>query len=229
MAEINPDVSQHLKWLDKTSGQIAKDDLEFPQRVAFWRGLFATMQRQLESDKFVEAAAQSKAISEHEATVDSLTRLTNLGGFKTAAKDLFVEAKASGQPLSIAVIDLVNFGRLNNEVLGHTGADQLLSEMAKIFAGWRMPGDVFARLHGDEFACLASDTNKEELANVLQAAEIEVGELFAEKGLDKLNFPVGISYGVAVWNGKDTLNRSLKKADKLMYKHKTAAKAGSHG
>lgn len=229
MAEISPDVSQHLKWLDKTSDQIAKKDPEFPQRVAFWQELFATMQGQLEPDKFVEAAARSKAISEHEATVDSLTRLTNLGGFKTAAQDLFVEAKASGQPLSIAVIDLVNLGRLNNEALGHTGADQLLSEMAKIFAGWRMPGDVFARLHGDEFACLASDTNKRELTKVLQAVEIEVMELFAKKGLDKLNFPVGISYGAVEWNSKDTLTKSLKKADVLMYKHKATVKAGNHG
>jgi diguanylate cyclase (GGDEF)-like protein len=142
------------------------------------------------------------------AGTDHLTGLLNRNGFEAAALRERMLADRSGNPLTIAVIDLDGFKQVNDRD-GHAAGDRLLRDLAR---GWRARirhGDILARHGGDEFVLLLPDTTPGGAHTMLERLH---------SGEDAL----GWSAGVSEWRSGEPLASPLARADRYLYRVKSA-------
>jgi diguanylate cyclase (GGDEF)-like protein len=91
------------------------------------------------------------------ATRDGLTDLPNRRAFQEDLHQAAAVAERHQDPLSLALIDLDHFKRIN-DVHGHPRGDAVLQEVAAVLRASRS-GDRVYRLGGDEFAALLTHTD----------------------------------------------------------------------
>jgi diguanylate cyclase (GGDEF)-like protein len=149
-----------------------------------------------------------------QADRDALTGLLNRNGFRKAAQRELAIAARTGYPLTLAVVDLDDFKRVNDDH-GHAAGDRLLTELAAAWTRTLRPGDLVARFGGDEFVVLFPATGAEE----------------AHTALARLRgaHATGWSVGVVGWDRRESLDDCLMRADVRLYeaKHERAAAASA--
>jgi diguanylate cyclase (GGDEF)-like protein len=119
-------------------------------------------------------------------------------------------ARGAGR-VSIAVLDLDGFKALNDSQ-GHAAGDRCLKDCAAAWSAQLRPGDLLARIGGDEFAILLPGCTLDDA----HAVASRVRE--ATPG-------IGCSIGVAEWDGAETSHALHRRADHELY----AAKRGHAG
>jgi diguanylate cyclase (GGDEF)-like protein len=148
------------------------------------------------------------------ATQDSLTGATNRRGFMDRLLHAQSEAEAQAEPLSLVMVDLDHFKRINDEH-GHGVGDAVLREVAHRMRRQIRRADLLGRLGGEEFAILLPGTD-------LVGARTQAEHLLA--ALRSQPFPtvgrVTASLGVAQWNGGETAASWLHRADVALYEAK---------
>jgi diguanylate cyclase (GGDEF)-like protein len=157
------------------------------------------------------------------AMTDALTGLLNRRGFGERAAALFASAKRHGQPLSILVLDLDHFKRINDS-RGHEVGDQALKVFAKLLSDSRLGDDLVGRLGGEEFCVLLSraDAASGKTFDQRLRARLPVA---SQRGL---GFPLDYSAGLAVRNPQDpaiTLADLMARADAALYQAKQNGRA----
>ncbi|MFL6244952.1 MAG: diguanylate cyclase [Thermoanaerobaculia bacterium] len=104
----------------------------------------------------VRIVALQKALLETTLT-DSLTRVANRRAFDARLEDAFEHARRYERPLSLAVIDVDHFKRIN-DTHGHHAGDAVLRTVADVLADSSRHSDFVARIGGEEFAVLLPET-----------------------------------------------------------------------
>ncbi len=130
-------------------------------------------------------------------------------------------AARSGSPLSVLMLDLDDFKRVNDEH-GHQAGDRVLRAIAGALRAAVRSSDVVARYGGDEFVVLMPDTDAEEAAQVVRRASEAVARL-AHPMADGAAVQVSCSVGLAL-HPRDgaTARELLRSADAAMYSRKRA-------
>jgi diguanylate cyclase (GGDEF)-like protein len=149
-----------------------------------------------------------KAQAEVNAATDSLTGLPNRRTLDAKLTRELSRARRVGAPLSVLLLDLDGFKKLN-DVQGHAAGDQALQDAAAAWSAQLRPNDLLCRTGGDEFAVVLPDTT-EEWAGAL-AIRLRV-----------LTPPsTGVSIGVATWDGQANTDELMASADREMYRAKS--------
>jgi diguanylate cyclase (GGDEF)-like protein len=104
---------------------------------------------------------------EHLAITDPLTGLHNPRYFHARLDEELSEHARTGLPLSLVILDLDHFKRVNDQH-GHLVGDDVLAHSARAIASVTRAGETAARVGGEEFAILLPDTAAEA---ALEAAE----------------------------------------------------------
>jgi len=143
-------------------------------------------------------AEQERKLKEamERADRDALTGLWNHRCFHKRLQTEADRTTVTGEPISIALIDLDNF-KFFNDVYGHSVGDDVLRQVAAALGKCCRPGDVLARFGGDEFAMLMPGFGTEEAT--LMAQEINVcldGMGYRPPGYNAV-IPFSLSVGVA--------------------------------
>jgi diguanylate cyclase (GGDEF)-like protein len=141
------------------------------------------------------------------ADSDPLTGLANRRSWEAAAGRALARSRRLGAPVTVALLDLDDFKRVNDEQ-GHPAGDALLRDLA---AGWlpQLRGDdVLGRYGGDEFVLCLPDTDEATARTVL-------GRLAA-------SHPARWSTGTATTRGGEPLADLLARADAALYRDKRA-------
>jgi diguanylate cyclase len=156
------------------------------------------------------------------ATTDPLTGIFNRRHFIEMSEKEFSRGRRSQTPLSIAMIDIDNFKRIN-DWYGHTTGDLVLKELVAICNDNLRPYDIIGRLGGEEFAITM-------VGCALQEAFI-VSERLREKVANHNIFANGqdisikISIGVAeLSEDEESWDSILNRADKALYLAKNAGR-----
>ncbi len=98
---------------------------------------------------------------------DSLTGLLNTRSMQNVAEQARVQAAKSGQPISIAFLDLDGFKGVN-DLHGHVVGDNVLTAFGEVIRSSIRKTDIAGRVGGDEFALILPNTDLFAAAAVLQ-------------------------------------------------------------
>jgi diguanylate cyclase (GGDEF)-like protein len=122
-------------------------------------------------------------------------------------------------PLSVLMVDLNDFKRVNDEH-GHQAGDRVLRAIAGALRAAVRTSDVVARYGGDEFVVLMPDTDESEAQVVAARAEAAIAELAHVVGDGAVVHVTG-SLGLALHprDGRSA-KELLRAADAAMYRHK---------
>ncbi|GHD75644.1 diguanylate cyclase [Vogesella fluminis] len=174
----------------------------------------SAQQRISELEQALEAA--SAKIKE-----DQLTGAYNRRGLEEHFEREISRAKRSGQPLSVALIDVDNFKQLNDRY-GHLTGDDVLKYLVELMHRSMRSSDIVARFGGEEFVVLLPDTGISEAIELVQRLQRELTKNFFLANQDRL--VVTFSAGVAQWHLGECDTDVIERADGAMYRAKLAGK-----
>ena len=162
---------------------------------------------------------QAKAEAERLARVDELTGLFNRRAFYEYGDIQVAQARRSGAPLSLILLDVDFFKQINDEH-GHTVGDRALQHVARQLTTSLRGSDMCGRVGGEEFAILLPDTDP------LSAAE--VAEFLRDK-LEKAPFEyqgvnANITASFGVTQGSGGVGELIQQADTALYRAKESGR-----
>ena len=122
-----------------------------------------------------------------------------------------------GRVLGVLCLDLDRF-KICNDRVGHRGGDLILRESASRLAACLRPGDLLARIGGDEFVLLHEE---DEAAGIAAFADRVVASLALPFRVEMHELLLGASIGIAVspLDGDDP-DELLRRADVALYRAK---------
>ena len=156
-----------------------------------------------------------------QARHDNLTGALNRKGLDEAMGRELSVVRRKETPLCIALLDIDNFKRINDE-RGHSTGDQALVHLAQVARDNMRPQDTLARYGGEEFVILMPDTVLEKGIAAMVRLQRELTKSYFLTGADKLL--ITFSAGVAQLGEDEESDAALKRADQAMYMAKRAGK-----
>jgi diguanylate cyclase (GGDEF)-like protein/PAS domain S-box-containing protein len=160
---------------------------------------------------------------EHQATHDPLTGLANRTLFDELLVRAAYQADRSGRPVAVLYLDLDGFKDVN-DVFGHPSGDRVLSETSRRLEAVVRPGDMVARMGGDEFVVLCEHLSEPSDAEKIATRIVQaVGKpIPLATGVATVTASVGIALG----EPGETAASLIGRADEAMYRMKQGGKAG---
>jgi diguanylate cyclase (GGDEF)-like protein/putative nucleotidyltransferase with HDIG domain len=139
---------------------------------------------------------------------DSLTQLLNRRGFEEVFDVELERARRGEAPLSLVVGDIDRFKRVNDE-LGHAAGDAALRSVSTTILSAKRRIDLAARIGGEEFALLATDSDEHGAYMLAERIRTEIEE--SEHRLT-------VSFGIATFplHGQSS-EALLRAADQALY------------
>ncbi|CAG1011056.1 Response regulator PleD [Phycisphaerales bacterium] len=156
------------------------------------------------------------------AQVDGLTGLWNRSFFDERWTQEHARCQRHGHPLSVAILDIDHFKRVN-DTKGHPVGDAVLAGVAKILRRELRQSDSACRYGGEEFVFIMPDTSASEALNLCERvrASIESAKHPGAEGI-----AVTVSIGVAGCAGAcpNSAQDWLAAADRNLYAAKNAGR-----
>ncbi len=160
------------------------------------------------------------------AETDLVTSVYSHRHLQDRVRQETARAGRSHSPLSVLMVDLDDFKRINDEH-GHQAGDRVLRAIAGALRAAVRTSDVVARYGGDEFVVLMPDTDASEADQVARRAAAAVAEL-AHPMADGCSVQVTCSVGLALYPRDGRSGKALlRAADAAMYTHKRSRRGGS--
>lgn len=141
------------------------------------------------------------------AHTDALTHLPNRRAWEVGLERDLARATRTGEPLTVALIDIDSFKEIN-DVHGHPAGDSLLTQVARRWSGALRKDDLLARIGGDEFGVLLPGCSESD-------ADVVVERLY-----QRVPMPHSFSVGVATWNRYESVDELVRRADDDLYEAK---------
>ncbi|MEG3767635.1 GGDEF domain-containing protein [Alteromonas sp. 14N.309.X.WAT.G.H12] len=152
------------------------------------------------------------------ASKDTLTTLGNRNAFNEASTRLHSRAKRHGEGYGIMVIDLDNFKNVNDK-FGHQEGDLVLQAVAMQISLVLRSEDQAFRLGGDEFCCLLTCEDKQDLTKIAKRLKQRV-----ENHVLLAQHHISCSIGGSTYQDGDDVQALFSRADNAMYRVKAAGK-----
>ncbi len=155
---------------------------------------------------------------------DGLTALSNRRFFDNALAEEVARARDVGDELCIALADIDHFKGINDK-FGHVAGDMVLKLFAELLMMSIKSEDIAARFGGEEFAILFPDTPLEEAsATVNQIRKQLEGKRWMVAASGERIGAVTASFGVARFDGAESAEDLLRRADAKLYEAKESGR-----
>lgn len=241
--ELDTQIREQVDGLQSSVQEAA--DLDSLKHVleSHLEGLLGTMdehqqqrdQREQEVAARLKGLAERVANMEHEAQgyrehlevqrqkalIDPLTGLPNRAAWSERLDHEVNSWHQRGNSLSLAMLDLDHFKRINDGY-GHLAGDKVLKIIANVLRKRLRPSDFIARFGGEEFVLLMPDSA---LADALDVGEVLRAAIeacpFHFKGEP---VTITVSMGVAQFQPGERSDLALKRADEALYRAKAAGR-----
>ncbi|MHB0960809.1 MAG: diguanylate cyclase [Pirellulaceae bacterium] len=174
-----------------------------------------------ENERKVGEIASEMEHRTNEARTDVLTGLPNRRAFQEEALRCRANALATGQPLSLVMIDIDHFKQVN-DVRGHLVGDETLCKVARIVRDQFRGRDIVTRYGGEEFSVLLPGTAIGDARHVADHVRKVVEN--TRLAIGGSSFGVTISLGVAQLLSQEEVADILKRADLALYAAKNAGR-----
>jgi diguanylate cyclase (GGDEF)-like protein len=138
-----------------------------------------------------QAAPNQQALA---VLTDPLTGLATRLGFEELLAQAVIASDHSQLPVAVLMFDLDGFNPVNSS-LGHDSGDALLRQVAQRLTASLAPGDLAARIGGDEFVVmLRTSVDKESMADFARRALAELAKPYV---LEQRELTLSCSVGIA--------------------------------
>lgn len=153
-----------------------------------------------------------------QASEDALTGLANRRMLNHRLEAEMARARRDGKPLSVIILDLDHFKRVNDS-LGHAAGDEVLVHIAHILRAELRGADLPARSGGEEFCLLLPGIDGDAAWAVAERIRqrVEANPTVLAQGQ---TVPVTVSLGIATLGADDGVQTLLDRADQAMYRAK---------
>lgn len=211
-----------LKAKDKVNGLIVADNI-YTQKPITKEDMRLFMMLANQAGLAIENSRLYELVM-HKSHTDTLTGLWNHGYFQNQLEYQISKSHTSGSPLSLLLIDIDNFKKLN-DTYGHQYGDKILSHIAKILKESSRETDFVCRYGGEEFSIILTNTTPKQ------------GHLFAERIRERIQdhefpatpnkclAPITVSIGLASLPGNaSTKDELIHQADNALYASKNSGK-----
>ncbi|MDE3200979.1 MAG: GGDEF domain-containing protein [Acidobacteriota bacterium] len=158
----------------------------------------------------------------HLVNTDDLTGILNRRGLLSVLQQEVLRAARFKHPLSVLILDLDRFKRINDQY-GHAVGDQALLACVSKCRRQLRAIDIVGRLGGEEFAFILPETD---IAGAeIVGEKLRAGIANEEIVCGEIKFSTTASIGIAAWtkddeSGVDTIAR----ADRALYRAKAAGR-----
>lgn len=158
---------------------------------------------------------------DNQARRDPLTGALNRRAFSADADKELARARRNGRPLSVLMMDLDHFKRINDQ-LGHATGDDILCRFVAVSDRMLRAEDIFCRFGGEEFVALLSDTSADQAMAV--AERLRTAYASEAATLPPATFAFTVSIGVGELQPGEELETTLRRADAALYLAKAAGR-----
>jgi diguanylate cyclase (GGDEF)-like protein/PAS domain S-box-containing protein len=141
------------------------------------------------------------------ARTDGLTGVMNGVAWREQLAEELTQSARTGAPTTVLMLDLDHFKAVN-DTRGHAGGDRLLKSCTASWQSALRDVDRLGRLGGDEFAVL------------LPGCGMDQGRLVADRIRAATPGLTTCSIGIARWDGEETDEGLLRRADEALYRAK---------
>lgn len=163
------------------------------------------------------ANADLKAQNARMADTDSLTGLANRRSLMQSLNREVARTQRAGEPLSLAVIDIDHFKKINDS-FGHLAGDQVLRDVARAMSEHVREADIVARYGGEEFAIVLPSCSTEGAVAVVERVRAAIA---SANSVTKVTVSAGIA--TVAGEGSDG-ERLIAAADDALYASKRAGR-----
>ena len=150
-------------------------------------------------DRLAEQAESLRVL----ALQDELTELPNRRAWGQSIDATLARAARDNSPICVAILDIDGFKAVNDSG-GHAAGDGLLLRLSKVWFDTLRRSDVLARLGGDEFGILMPGIQFDDALIVVERLRART------EG-------VTCSIGMTQWDGEESGDALLVRADRLLY------------
>lgn len=158
---------------------------------------------------------QREQLLRDQALTDPLTGASNRRGFDAIAAEVMERAGAAAEPLSVLMIDVDHFKRINDHH-GHPVGDRVLAATVRQLKDALRDQDVVARMGGEEFAVMLPRTRMADALLVADRLRVQLSGLRVSSEVGDVRFTVSV--GVATRGlGDDKIDQILERADQALY------------
>lgn len=148
------------------------------------------------------------------AQQDFLTGALNRRGMDEAVEREFKRADRHNTPLSLAIIDIDHFKKIN-DTMGHSTGDEALAHLAKVVKSIIRSTDVLARYGGEEFVILLPGSKQDDAVNVITNVQRNLTKNFFMH--DSRSVLITFSAGVAERKSGEHIDEVFPRADAALY------------
>ncbi len=215
--DIQRSLAVQLRWDGRTQGfisagfkskrRITSSDIELLEGFAELGGLAC-------------ANAERHAQLREAAQVDGLTGCLNRDALQQRLAELISVCENSGEPLSLALLDLDGFKSIN-DIFGHPSGDAVLKGVGMALRSSVRGGDLVARYGGDEFALILPDASEKRAAPLLDRVRAAIRSMEVPGG--RLTACVGLAERAP----GETLQDLVARADEALREAKGSLGPGS--
>ncbi|MHA1164221.1 MAG: GGDEF domain-containing protein [Alphaproteobacteria bacterium] len=183
------------------------------------------LEKRLEKSKSqIDELQLNLELTRAESFTDALTGLTNRKRFDQTIELEITEAKGSGDPMCLLMMDIDHFKTFNDRH-GHQTGDQVLRLVATTLKTNVKGRDCVARYGGEEFVIILPKTK---LSSAMIVAEqirkaVKVKQLVKKSTNESIGH-VTLSIGVAVYRTDESIQELIERADSCLYASKKAGR-----
>jgi diguanylate cyclase len=214
--------AKDISELTDVLGDVMRETRAVQINTARSRDELSAMRSRVSESEQAVARLQNELSSASELVRhDPLTGALNRRGLDEAMEKEVGRLRRQGGTLSLALLDVDNFRKLN-EIQGHSAGDAALAHLATVVRDTVRPQDTLARSDGEQFVVLLPGTSIDEAVIVMTRVQRELTRsIFMNKNERVL---ITFSCGVAEAENAEAVDETMKRADAAMYLAKRAGK-----
>ncbi len=157
------------------------------------------------------------------ATTDELTGINNRRNLMNLCSQEIARSKRNAFPLSLLMIDLDFFKKINDKY-GHPCGDETLKRAAGCFLKKLREGDILGRYGGEEFLIMLHHSTREDAYSTAERFRKSIIDEDIEFNGQKIQISVSIGLSNYTGEGETSLESLIHQADTALYKAKKAGR-----
>lgn len=178
--------------------------------------LLARVKVQLKIKTLQDSLRESNQRLQELAATDPLTGLANRRTLMAELEREFRRSQRNGAPLSLIMVDLDHFKKVNDNY-GHQQGDRVLTALSSLLGSHLRQYDLASRFGGEEFALVLPETPADEAGKVAERIRRSVEKLRFDGSLAALRVTTSLGLATVPSNRIGNIEDLIREADDALY------------